>query len=107
VLALFASDVSGSYNGFGIRRWFEWPRAQPGARWHAVEVPLEALDARAPALDDAGAGAEAIRAPSAALKVGGAGKFASIDVPRATADHAHAARLTASLRPLVKRYRTY
>lgn len=32
VLALIASDLSGSYNEFGIRRWFERPRAELGGR---------------------------------------------------------------------------
>jgi len=28
VIALIASDLAGSYNEFGIRRWFDRPRAQ-------------------------------------------------------------------------------
>lgn len=32
VIALIASDLAGSYNEFGIRRWFERPRAQLGGK---------------------------------------------------------------------------
>jgi len=32
VLALIVSDLAGSYNDYGIRRWFERPRAQLGGR---------------------------------------------------------------------------
>jgi len=32
VLALIVSDLAGAYNEFGIRRWFERPRAQLGGR---------------------------------------------------------------------------
>ncbi len=32
VLALIVSDLAGSYNDYGIRRWFDWPRAQLGGR---------------------------------------------------------------------------
>jgi uncharacterized protein (DUF2384 family) len=32
VLALIVSDLMGSYNDFGIRRWFERPRPQLGGR---------------------------------------------------------------------------
>ena len=32
VLALIVSDLAGTYNEFGIRRWFERPRAQVGGR---------------------------------------------------------------------------
>ncbi len=32
VLALIASDLMGSYNDYGIRRWFERPRSQLGGR---------------------------------------------------------------------------
>lgn len=32
LLALIASDLMGSYNDYGIRRWFERPRSQLGGR---------------------------------------------------------------------------
>ena len=32
VLALIVSDLAGSYNDYGVRRWFERPRAQLGGR---------------------------------------------------------------------------
>lgn len=32
VLALIVSDLAGSYNDYGIRRWFDRPRAQLGGR---------------------------------------------------------------------------
>lgn len=35
VLALIVSDLAGTYNEFGIRRWFDRPRAQLGGRWPA------------------------------------------------------------------------
>lgn len=35
VVALIVSDLAGTYNEFGIRRWFDRPRAQLGGRWPA------------------------------------------------------------------------
>ena len=31
-IAMVTSDLAGSYNEFGIRRWFEWPRSQLNGR---------------------------------------------------------------------------
>jgi uncharacterized protein (DUF2384 family) len=36
VLALIVSDLAGSYNEFGIRRWFGRPRSQLGGRSPSV-----------------------------------------------------------------------
>jgi uncharacterized protein (DUF2384 family) len=64
VLALVASDLSGSYNAFGIRRWFERPRAQLGGRspaallrsgWKPEDEPVRRIRSLAAELIGAGA----------------------------------------------------
>lgn len=64
VLALVASDLSGSYNAFGIRRWFERPRAQLGGRspaallrsgWTPEDEPVRRIRSLAAELIGAGA----------------------------------------------------
>jgi len=64
VLALIASDLSGSYNAFGIRRWFERSRAQLGARspaallragWKPDDEPVRKIRSLAAELIGAGA----------------------------------------------------
>jgi len=64
VLALVASDLSGSYNAFGVRRWFERPRAQLGGRspaallrsgWTPEDEPVRRIRSLAAELIGAGA----------------------------------------------------
>ncbi len=64
VLALIVSDLAGSYNDYGIRRWFERPRAQLGGRapkallrkgWGPDDESVRRVRALAAALLGAGA----------------------------------------------------
>lgn len=64
-LALVVSDLAGAYNEFGIRRWFERPRAQLEAQapkdllrgeWDPQSRPVEEVRRLAAALVGAGAG---------------------------------------------------
>jgi len=63
-LALIVSDLAGTYNEFGIRRWFERPRAQLGERspaamlkrgWTPDEESARRVRALAASLSGAGA----------------------------------------------------
>lgn len=58
-LAMVVADLSGAYNAFGIRRWFERPRSQLGGR-----SPRESLGADWKVDDEAAA---RVRALAAAL----------------------------------------